>query len=135
MPGIMSDNDIQGQFTELVRLLQSQEWSEIWKGLGMSIETFDTLGLAPNASDRDVWQRCQLHQVLLITGNRNQEGPDSLETTIRTLNQSDSLPVFTLADATRFQHSRAYADRVVARLLDYLMYLENYRGAGRLYLP
>ena len=31
--------------------------------------------------------------------------------------------------------SRDYADRIVERLMDYLMNIEDYRGAGRLYLP
>ncbi|HWG45363.1 MAG TPA: hypothetical protein VN688_21550 [Gemmataceae bacterium] len=35
----------------------------------------------------------------------------------------------------RINHSRAYAERVVERLLEYLIDIDNYRGTGRLYLP
>jgi len=131
----MSDNDIQGHFAELLNLLQSNYWREIWDSLGLAVETFDTLGLSRDAPDSVVWQTCQQHQVFLVTGNRNQEGPESLETAVRTLNEAGSLPVFTLADPVRFMHSRSYADRVVERLLDCLLNLENYRGAGRVFIP
>jgi hypothetical protein len=47
----------------------------------------------------------------------------------------DSLPIFTVADADRLMHSRYYAQRVVAQMLDYLMNIDAFRGTGRLYLP
>ena len=135
MPGIMSDNDIQGHFGELLNFLESDYWREIWDSLGLTVETFETQELARDAPDIVLWQSCQQHQILLVTCNRNQEGPESLETAIRTWNEASSLPVFTLADPVRFMNSRAYADRVVERLLDCLLNLDNYRGAGRVFLP
>jgi hypothetical protein len=70
-----------------------------------------------------------------VTANRNADGPDSLEATLRTQNTATSLPVFTIADAKRVLRSREYAERVALRLLDYLLDIDRVRGAGRLYLP
>jgi hypothetical protein len=103
--------------------------------LNLPLLTFRDLGLAPDASDALLWQRCQEEQIILITANRNNDGPDSLEATLRTQNRPDSLPVFTVADAERVLHSGEYVGRVVERLLDYLLDIDNYRGTGRLYLP
>ena len=61
-------------------------------------ESFERLGLPYNTSDRDLWQLCQQREIVLLTANRNDEGPNSLEATIRTLNAPSSLPVLTIAD-------------------------------------
>jgi hypothetical protein len=135
MPGIMADNDIQGQFEGLLTLFLSETWRELWAGLGFTVETFESLELPRNAPDLVLWQTCQARQVVLITGNRNREGADSLEAAIQTLNQAGSLPVITLADPERCRTSRAYAERVAERLLEYLLHLDDYLGAGRLYVP
>jgi hypothetical protein len=134
MPGIMGDHDIEGQFEELLRILKSPTWSDLWEKLGFTTEKFATLGLSVNAADVVVWETCQAHQVVLVTGNRNDDGPDSLEATIRRLNQADSLPVITISKPQEVVH-RSYAERAAVRLLDYLMELDKYRGAGRLYIP
>jgi len=44
--------------------------------------SFADVGLRFNASDREVWMVCQSEKIVLITANRNDEGPDSLEATI-----------------------------------------------------
>ena len=62
-------------------------------------------------SDRDLWQLCQQREIVLLTANRNDEGPNSLEATIRTLNASSSLPVLTIADPELVLASRDYAER------------------------
>ena len=96
---------------------------------------FESLGLARDAADKLVWQRCQERDVVLVTANRNRRGPDSLEETIRTLNTRQSLPVITIASPERIARDRAYAERVAERLLEFLMSIESYRGVGRLYVP
>ena len=72
---------------------------------------------------------------MLVTDNRNHDSADSLEAAIRKQNQSDSLPVFTISDISRFQTSRAYAEKVLEDFFDYLMRVDEIRGTGRLYLP
>jgi hypothetical protein len=130
----MGDHDIEGQFAELLRILTSPAWNDLWEKLGFTRESFASLGLSEESPDVLVWETCQARQVVLVTGNRNNESPDSLEATIRRLNQLDSLPVFTISDPQQFSH-RSYAERAAVRLLDYLMELDKYRGAGRLYIP
>ncbi len=71
----------------------------------------------------------------MITGNRNDDGPTSLEATIRNENQPDSLPVITIGDADRVLRDRIYAEKVAERLLDYLMRIDEVRGTGRIYVP
>jgi hypothetical protein len=135
MPAIMADNDILGHFRYLLELLNSPTWGELWDGLNFKIETFRSLGLAETAADSLIWQTCQDHEVVLITGNRNDEDEDSLEATIRRSNRTDSLPVITIADPERFRRDRGYAEKTAERVMDYLLYLDDHRGGGRLYVP
>lgn len=135
MPGLAPDHDVEGHFRILLRLFESQMWKGVWENLTVTVESFESLGLTPTSSDREVWHRCQSRQVVLVTGNRNQDGPDSLETTIRTDNKLDSLPVITIADRGRFLASKKYADDVAEEVLRILMDLDECRGAGRLYVP
>lgn len=132
---IMSDNDVTGQFRRLTEICQSAEWADFWETLGCEICTFADVGLSQNAKDAEVWRVCQARDVVLITGNRNAEGPDSLERTIRSRNSPECLPVLTLADPDRLAQDRRYAEAVVERLMELLMDVESLRGAGRLYLP
>jgi hypothetical protein len=57
------------------------------------------------------------------------------EAIIQTRNTPASLPVFTIADVSHLRASREYADRVIEKLLDSLLGIENLRGTGRLFLP
>jgi hypothetical protein len=62
------------------------------------VESFARLGVPPNTPDADLWRLCQTRQILLITGNRNEEGPASLEATLQASNTLTSLPVLTLSE-------------------------------------
>jgi hypothetical protein len=79
MPAIMADHDIEGQMQALLRLLMSPEWNALWTELAMPVESFASLGLSPSISDAALWQFCQTRQIILLTGNRNNDGPESLE--------------------------------------------------------
>jgi hypothetical protein len=135
MVGLMADNDVQGQFEELRKLLRSETWRELWEKLGLIFLRLQDVGLTRESSDLVVWQTCQQREIILFTGNRNQEGPESLETAIRLYNQADSLPVITLSNPKRFRRDRRYAHKVAERLLGILQKLDNHRGAGRLWVP
>ena len=135
MPAIMADHDIEGQMQVILHLLLSREWRAVWTELAMSVESFASLGLSPSISDAELWQFCQTQQIMLLTGNRNHEGPESLEAIIRTATTAESLPVFTISDSQRVLHSSAYAYQVVERLMEYLIDIDNLRGTRRLYLP
>jgi hypothetical protein len=127
--------NIQGHVVQLYLALVSPSLSEIWAAMALPHLTFGDVGLHPRTSDRDVWQLCQREQYLLITANRNNDGPDSLEATLRGQNTASSLPVLTLANANRVLNSATYAKRVAERLIEVLMDMDNYRGTGRVYLP
>jgi hypothetical protein len=115
--------------------MQTEAWRDFWEYLELRYTSFGDLGLTRADPDAVVWQRCQEEGILLITDNRNDDGPQSLAATIRAHNSPQSLPVFTVSDARRLARDAVYADRVIDRLFQYLLEVENIRGTGRLYLP
>jgi hypothetical protein len=132
---ILADANIQGHVERLLDVIEAGEWAALWAEGGLALATFRRLGRPDDASDRAIWRLCQSQQLLRLTANRNSDDPDSLEVVIREEGTPDSLPVFTLADADRIWDSSDYAERIMARLMDYLLDLDEYRGTGRLYLP
>jgi hypothetical protein len=135
MKGVLADINVQGHLDILLRVWQSETWREVWNSLAVAALKFADLGLNPKITDAVLWQECQDRQLVLITANRNQDGPDSLETTIRSRNSPASLPVFTVSDARRLKLEATYATRVAVTLLEYFLDIESVRGTGRLYVP
>jgi predicted nuclease of predicted toxin-antitoxin system len=133
--GIVSDANIEGHVGRLVDRIRATSWIDFWNYLGIELIMFDEIGLEESTPDNEVWRTCQREQLVLITANRNNADSDSLEATILAENTDTSLPVLTLADANRVLQSSEYAERVVARLITYLIDIDLYRGTGRLYLP
>jgi len=135
MPAIMADHDVEGHLQVLLRILTSAEWGEVWSELAYTVESFVSLDIPYSMTDLELWHTCQTRQIVLITGNRNKAGLDSLTSAIQQFNSSSSIPVLTIGDPPRILSSRDYAESVVSRLLEYLVDLDNIRGTGRLYLP
>ena len=135
MQGLLSDVNIQGHVQALARILESPDWRDVWQYLKLTLRTFRDVGLPPYAPDSLVWRTCQEQQLVLLTANRNDDGPESLEAAIRGDSTPTSLPVFTVADPERVATSREYATRVVERMLVSLLDIDRVRGTGRLYLP
>ena len=96
MKGILADANVLSQVAFLVQRMQAAPWTEFWQALGLTLRTFDEFGLAPAASDREIWQRCQAEELILITDNRNEDSHDSLTHIILNFNTPHSLPVFTI---------------------------------------
>ena len=132
---IMCDQDIQGLAQAVLTHCRRSDWETVWNELQIEIFTFADLGLEPDATDADIWDACQEHHIVLLTGNRNAEGPDSLEVTIRERNLPESLPVLTFADLRKLKFDRGYLELSAERLLEKLIDIEALRGAGRIYLP
>lgn len=132
---LLADADIGGQVERLLQRMQREPWSGFWQDLQVSSVTFADVGLDPADTDGVVWRRCQERRLILITGNRNNDGPDSLESTIQSCSTPQSLPVFTISDAKRILTDGEYAAEVAWSLIEYLYDLESVLGAGRLYLP
>jgi hypothetical protein len=132
---LLADNNVIGPVKALVHEMQSEPWAGLWAELDLVLQRFEDVGLSPSSNDRQIWLTCQAEQLILITDNRNYDSADSLEGAIRQLNNPSCLPVFTIADLDKYQTNREYAERVVERVYDYLMRIDEVRGTGRLFLP
>lgn len=128
---ILVDHNIEGHATLLWHALSAEGWLEL--GLFRMV-TFTDIKLAQDSSDRTVWQYAQNHNMLLLTGNRNMDGIDSLEQTIRDANLPISMPVVTIGNLDRVVE-HAYRAACVTRLAEIGLFIETYRGVGRLYIP
>jgi len=135
MRSILADNDVEGFVKAIISIWLSDTWRDLWNDLGLAVLTFAALGLSRESSDAVIWRACQREKLVLITGNRNAKGRDSLEAVIRDENQPDSLPVVTLANPERLARDRLYAERVAERLLEALIAIDDFRGAARIFVP
>ena len=135
MPVILVDANIEGQCAHIWLRMQTPVWREFTTALDISFQTFREVGLNRASADDAVWRFCQAHDYYLLTSNRNEEADDSLEATLRREGTLTTLPVFTLPMPDRVYQDPIFLDRVVEKILDYILYAENIRGAGRLFLP
>jgi hypothetical protein len=135
MMGILADINAGKHLRAILTVWHTDDWRELWYGLGLSVESFPALGLPYDSSDAVIWKICQAERLVLVTANRNADEPDSLEAVNRAENQSDSLPIVTLADPDRVLKDRLYAEIVAEQLLEKLIAIDDFRGAGRLYVP
>jgi hypothetical protein len=135
MPGLLADVHAVAHLELILRVCRSPAWREIWEALQTDTFTFADVGLPDDTTDADLWRFCQQHEMLLVTGNRNDEGSQSLEATIRQFNTPQSLPVLTIANMRWFRYDRKYIESAAERLLEILLELDRFRGTGRLYLP
>lgn len=138
MNGLLADANFEGQTERLMQVLRSPEWLDLWLSYGLTVQTLGDLGLDNSTDDRTVWKRCQAEGLILLTGNRNDEGDDSLEAVIRD-GPPDALPVFTVANGRRIMEDTAFARDVALAMLDAVDDLtyrpETILGSGRIYLP
>jgi len=135
MASIAADFNNEGHVARIVARMQSPEWIEYWHEIKMDCVSLSELGVSRDALDSEIWDFCQRLEIVLITINRNDDGPYSLEATIRAKNDLTCLPVLTLRNSDRVLTSGHYLDDVVESLFDKLLTLDERRGAGRLFLP
>lgn len=135
MPTILADHNAEGHLDVLVGIWTSAEWNEIWEWLGARVCKFHNLGLPLTTPDSELWRFCHSQELILLTANRNADGPDSLELVSRQSNTPDNLPILTFGDADRILFDRDYAEAAASRILDILADLRNLRGSRRLYVP
>lgn len=130
---VLSDHNCEGQARAIFRTLDTRGYLQL---IPMELRLFADAGLSSSAADATVWQYCQDGDLLLLTGNRNtSDGEQSLESTIRRLNTSNSLPVVTISNLRRVLADPAYCEDCALRLAEVVLDLEIYRGVHRLYLP
>jgi hypothetical protein len=128
---VLADHNIEGQAALLWSTMATSGWLEL-NLLGLA--TFAEVGLPLSSTDRAVWRFVQTHDMLLLTGNRNMDGEEALEQVIREENHAAALPVLTIGSLDRIVE-RSYREACADRLVAIGLYLDNYRGAGRIYLP
>jgi hypothetical protein len=128
---VLLDNDIAGFQNLLAGAIESTGWSEYEL---IELVSLEDIGLDDSAKDREIWRRCQLDSLILLTANRNQDDPDSLEKTISEENTLNSLPIITICDQRRL-HIAAYREACIESLLTIVLELNNNLGTGRLYIP
>jgi hypothetical protein len=125
------DHNIEGQSLMLFGSIASEGWLET---LPIRFISFDEVELPITSSDRVVWRFAQENQMILLTANRSMKGEDSLEQVIREECLPTSLPVVTFANVDRIIE-REYREECVDRLIEIALYLENYLGVSRLFIP
>jgi hypothetical protein len=128
---ILLDHDIECHAKYLQAGLRETGWDS---DLSIEFVRLHDLALSEEASDQDIWRFAQQHRLLLITSNRNQENETSLQATIERENTPEALPVLTLSQANRLLLSD-YRQQAAHKLAEVIMYLENYLGVGRIYIP
>lgn len=125
------DYNLDGYALVFLGILTKLGWLEI---LSVQFVTFREARLSMESSDRMVWRYAQENQMMILTANRNMKGEDSLEQVMREGNTADSFPVLTIADLDRLDEFD-YRERCVERLIEIVLDIDNYMGAGRLFIP
>ena len=128
---VLLDHHMKKQGILLWATMGSEGWLRL---LDIPMLTFGDVGLPVDSNDRDVWRFAQEKKLILLTGNRNKDGSDSLEQTIRDENTSDSLPVITVGITDRLDE-RVYREQCAEKLVEIVLNIENYLGIGRIYIP
>ncbi|MGB5593117.1 MAG: ACP S-malonyltransferase [Crocosphaera sp.] len=125
------DHNIEGQALILLGLITKKGWLDL---LPISFLTFDDVSLPIDSNDRIVWRFAQANQMILLTGNRSIKGEDSLEQVMREENNLTSLPVITIGNIDRIEEP-IYREYCVNRLVEIVLYLDDYKGSMRLFIP
>src|SRR5262245_48520306 len=131
MIAVLVDHNIEGHAALLWSTLTTSDWRDLEL---FRFVIFAEVGLPLSSTDRGVWQFVQSRGMLLLTGNRNMDGEDSLEQVIREENHPAALPVVTIGSLDRIVERR-YREACADRLVELGLYLDHLRGAGRVYIP
>ncbi len=125
------DYNLDGYALVFLGILAKLGWLEL---ISVRFITLREAGLPMESSDRRVWRYAQEHQMLILTANRNMKGDDSLEEVMREENTEKSFPVVTIGNLERLDEFD-YRERCVERLIEIILDIEQYMGAGRLFIP
>lgn len=128
---VLVDYNLTGYVVLFQGTLAAEGWLDL---LSIRFVTLKEAGLAVDSNDRIIWRFAQSNQMLLLTANRNAKGEDSLEKTISEEGTFTSLPVITIGSLDRLVEPE-YREQCSARLADIVLYIENYLGVSRLFIP
>ena len=137
MRGLLADANVAGHQRRIVQLLDRSGLLEILTELGTQFALLSDIGLPRDVDDRTLWQSCQRDGWVLLTDNRNDEGPTSLQATLDDAWRPGSLPILTLTAKQHFDRSAEYRERVAADVADILFGLKygEYRDRDRIFVP
>ena len=128
---ILADYNLNRQALLLSGGLVSGGWLDL---VSTRIVTFQDIGLPADSSDQVVWEFTQSNKMLLLTANCNAKDEDSLEQVMRTENESTSFPIIPIGDPDRV-NEYAYRELCIEKLVEIVIDLKDYMGAGRLFIP
>jgi hypothetical protein len=128
---ILLDHDLEGQVPFLEAGLRETGWDQY---LHLEFRRLRDVNMLDNSSDQEIWRYVQHEHCLLLTNNRHRENEMSLQATIERENRHDSLPVITVSDKDQLVFP-AYRQQAAHKLAMIILYLENYLGVGRVYIP
>ncbi len=128
---ILLDHNLEGHAKFLLAGLRETGWEQY---LSIEFVCLRDLDLPDDAVDMVIWHAAQEHRVLLLTDNRNREDEDSLQAVIEREGTSESLPVLTVARVASLPIP-AYRQEAAHKLVEIVIYIEDYLGIGRIYLP
>ncbi|NEP59761.1 MAG: ACP S-malonyltransferase [Symploca sp. SIO2G7] len=125
------DYNLDGYALVFLGMLAKLGWLEL---ISVQFITFREAGLPTESNDRIVWRYAQENHMIILTANRNMKGDDSLEEVIREENTEKSFPIVTIGNLGRLDEFD-YRERCVERLIEIILDIEQYMGAGRLFIP
>jgi len=125
------DHNLEGHALVLSGSLANQGWLDLFS---IRFAFLEEMELPVNSSDRIVWRFAQANQMILLTANRRMKGKDSLEQVLREENTLTSLPVITIGDADRVLDDPDYRELCVNRLVEVVLYINNYIGTRRIFI-
>lgn len=128
---ILVDHNLKGHAALLFATLKEDGWVEL---LDLSFVYFPETPLDESSDDTTVWRYAQAQHALLLTDNRNRRGEDSLQATIERENHPQALPVLTVGSKERLNDPE-YRSQVALGIADVIIYLDNFRGTSRVFLP
>lgn len=126
------DHNLEGHALLLSGSITNQGWQDLFP---IRFILLEEIALPANSSDRIVWRFAQTNQMVLLTANRRMKESDSLEQVLREENVPTCLPVVTVGDADRVLNDPNYRELCVNRLVEIALYIENYLGTSRIYIP
>jgi hypothetical protein len=137
MRGLLADVNVQGHLPYLRQLIGALGLWACLAEFGLELVTFPELDLRRDLDDRSLWNLCQELGWVLLSENRNHDCADSLFATLTDSWRVGHLPVLTLSNKGRFEHSRAYAEQVAIDTAELLLGISNgqYRDQPRIYVP
>jgi len=121
MNGLLADENFQGHMPRLQQALRSFDLWDLLAEEGIRFGTFRDHGLKAGLDDRSLWNHCQDEGFILLTYDKNHDGPNSLQATMEDTWNVGRLSMITVSDQDKFSRDGVYAIRVASSIADILV--------------